>query len=79
MNIRVLYFGVIAEITQRNEELIEVVENTSVDQLKKIVYNQYPSLQSTSFSIAINQQIVNQDRVLTSENEVALLPPFSGG
>lgn len=39
----------------------------------------YPELKSTNFSIAVDKQLVQEKISLTGNEEIALLPPFSGG
>ncbi|THF47944.1 hypothetical protein E6C50_16050 [Flavobacterium supellecticarium] len=52
----------------------------SVGAFKAILLQHFPELRSMSFQIAIDRQM-NEDEtlLLTENNEIALLPPFSGG
>ncbi|WP_339609426.1 MoaD/ThiS family protein [uncultured Planktosalinus sp.] len=47
--------------------------------MKKKLQQQYPALVELTFSIAVNKKIIQQKTLLNPEDEVALLPPFSGG
>lgn len=38
-----------------------------------------PSLLERTFSVAVNEEYVQQDTVLQQGDEIALLPPVSGG
>jgi molybdopterin converting factor small subunit len=40
---------------------------------------QFPTLNQQTFVIAVNHKMAEADLILTKGDEVALLPPFSGG
>ena len=77
MQLNIKYFGLIAELTQCNEETLEF-SNTSISELLETLYNKYPELKIKDFQVAQNQEIVSNDTIISGE-ELALLPPFSGG
>ncbi len=79
MELKILYFGMIAEITQKKEEILSVQEKCSLIELKNILKNEYQGLGSLSFKVAIDRKISTDSILLDSTNEIALLPPFSGG
>ncbi|KEO75844.1 molybdopterin converting factor [Anditalea andensis] len=74
---KVRAFGMIAEKLPSNELELENIANT--DQLLGYLYQQYPALKHTKFSIAVNRKQVHGNELILPESEVALLPPFSGG
>lgn len=77
MNIRVLFFGQIADITGKDNLEISNVETSN--ELKLRLCQLYPSLKEYTFSIAVNEEIVQANAALKDGDIVALLPPFSGG
>lgn len=77
MQLNIKYFGLIAEITKCDEETLEFTKSTISD-LKKILFGKYPELKNKDFQVAQNQEIVANDTIVSGE-ELALLPPFSGG
>jgi len=77
VQLKVYYFGQIAEITGCQEESI-VATKGSIADLKNHIFKKYPTLKTASFRIAQNQQITNDTDIVTGE-EIALLPPFAGG
>ncbi|MFD2565691.1 MoaD/ThiS family protein [Aquimarina rubra] len=79
MELKVLYFGMIAEATQCAEEIISLESGSSVDQLENLIKGKYKKLQRLPFKIAIDKEIIANNVVLHPNSEVALLPPFSGG
>lgn len=79
MTITIKYFGIIAEELGRAEETLELGEGTSrlSDLAEKLKPNS-ATLQKGNFQAALNHYVV-QDAVLGNGDEIALLPPFSGG
>lgn len=77
MLITIKYFGQIAEVTQKEEEQLEVSEG-SVSMLLSFLNTKYSDLKNKDFQIAQNQVLVDLDSELTGA-EIALLPPFAGG
>lgn len=49
------------------------------DHLLKALKENYPVLKDLNFSLAVDRQMVNQNIPLKGNEEIALLPPFSGG
>ena len=80
MRVRVLFFGMLKELTGKSEDCIDLREGASVRDLLAH-YGSIPSFQAAlnSIAIAVNQQYAGADTVLNSYDEVALLPPVSGG
>lgn len=74
--IRILYFGQLAEITGLLEERLEL--HTDVRALKEALYKKYPVLSLKQFIVSVNKCVV-QNTPLNENDEVALMPPFSGG
>lgn len=77
MTIRCLVFGPLSDILPNQE--IEVEESCTILQFRNHLYKQYPALKERRFTIARNHTIANDEDRLTHQDEVALLPPFSGG
>jgi len=77
MKLNIKYFGLIAEVTDRGEEAMEL-DATSVSDVLEALYNKYPELKTKDFQVAQKQEIVTHDTEIDG-GEIALLPPFSGG
>ena len=77
MEINLLAFGKIADITTRGNWKMQGVQSTEA--LRAQLEQQFPQLRGMSYQVAVNQKIVNSDTPLGDQAEVALLPPFSGG
>jgi len=77
MKLTIKYFGLIAEITKSNKEQFEF-EGNSVSELIEKLEQKYPALKQKEFQVAQNQELVDNNTII-SEKEIALLPPFAGG
>jgi len=77
MEINVLTFGQVADITSESSLKIPDVKNT--DELIQLLEKRYPALKSIQYSIAVNKKMIQENKVLHHEDTVAILPPFSGG
>lgn len=78
MKITIKYFGMLAEIAGKNEEILEVNEGISVGELKTQQINTYQIADPESVQLAVNQDL-NMEIELNEGDEVAFLPPFAGG
>ena len=77
MKVHIKFFASIAEVTGREEAVLEDFSTMAV--LESHLFNQYPSLKEMTFVIAHNQEIKQIDFALADGDEIALLPPFAGG
>ena len=78
MPLTVKYFGMLAEATKCNEELLEV-SNCTIKELTNRLLEHYPGLKEKNFKVAVNQSLVDENTLITNNDEIALLPPFAGG
>jgi len=78
VTLTIKYFGMTAEASGKTEESFRS-NYSSIAELQKDIINKYPKLEKISFKIAANQTIVNDDYLLSENEEIALLPPFAGG
>ena len=81
MRVRVLFFGILKEMVGKPADLIELPEGSSVRELLARYESQIPRLKESlaSIALAVNQQYSGPDTQLRDNDEVALLPPVSGG
>lgn len=79
MKITIKYFGVIAEETGKTEEALELdSEDFDVEALKNHCFSKYSLTDTQSIQVAVNQNL-GASGALHDGDEVAFLPPFSGG
>ena len=81
MRVRVLFFGVLKDLTGKSADSIELPDGASLRDLLAHYENRIPDLKRSlpSLALAVNQQYSGPETVLKSGDEVALLPPVSGG
>lgn len=77
MEISVLFFGVLADVTGVHQKHYQNVK--SFDDLKYRIEDDFPEIINYNFRMAVNNIIINEDPMLRHGDEVAYLPPFAGG
>jgi len=81
MRVRVLFFGMLKELAGKSAEEIELPETASLANVIAHYEAILPRFQSLlpSLAFAVNQRYAVRDTKLTQNDEVAMLPPVSGG
>jgi MoaE-MoaD fusion protein len=81
MRVRVLFFGRLKDIVGKAEEQAEISEGARVQDLFERYGQTFPELAKFRASIAasVNQEFAEWRAPLASGDEVAFLPPVSGG
>jgi molybdopterin converting factor subunit 1 len=79
--IKVKLFAILRERVGESEITITVPSGITVNHLNSEILKKYPQLESFSnkFVTSVNCKVTTGDTVITSKDEVALLPPVSGG
>lgn len=78
--LRVKAFGITREIVGGRELTLELGDQKTVSGLKKILEEKFPSIKGLrSLVIAVNNEYANDSQPLTESDEIALIPPVSGG
>jgi len=81
MRIRVLYFGILRDIAACDSEEVELQDGATVADLLANRRARYVRLQQfdNSLAVAVNEEYARATSTLSDHDEVALLPPVSGG
>jgi MoaE-MoaD fusion protein len=81
MRVCVLFFGVLKDLSGKSSDFIELPDGASVRDVLAQYEAQIPRLKESlpSLALAVNQQYAGTDTKLKAGDEVALLPPVSGG
>ena len=80
MKLSLVLYGLIAEEFTAKELVIETNEKAvSVKWLRKELSNRKSRMTSLTYSVAVNNTIVQDDFEITSDAEIHIMPPFSGG
>lgn len=80
MKIQILLFGIARDIVGNSQLELDQDEGLDVKSFKQILHDKYPRMNHLShFKVAINQEFADDDQILKEGDEVALIPPVSGG
>jgi molybdopterin converting factor subunit 1 len=81
MRVRVLFFGGLKDLAGRSEDLLELPEGALVRDVLAHYLSKVPRMKEfvASLAVAVNQEYAGAETGLKSGDEVALLPPVSGG
>lgn len=80
MKITVLAFGIASEICGAKSFSLEVEEQITAMDLKNVLVEKYPRLGDIiHFDLAINRGYREQDFIISGNDEIAIIPPVSGG
>jgi molybdopterin synthase sulfur carrier subunit len=81
LRIRVLYFASVRERLRRAEEEIELEDGSGVHDLFAALRRAHPPLAEVDASLrfAVNREYVEREHRLADGDEVAVIPPVSGG
>lgn len=81
MQVRVLFFGILRELAGKESAALEVAADASVRDVIARYEGEIPQLKQylSSIALAVNQQYASPETRLKPDDEVALLPPVSGG
>jgi molybdopterin synthase catalytic subunit len=81
VKIKVLFFGITHDLTGLEQEQAEIPEGANLEGLWERYAARFPGLNDLSKAVllAVNQEVAKRARVLEDGDEVAFLPPVSGG
>jgi MoaE-MoaD fusion protein len=81
MRVHVLLFGALKDLRVREKETVELPERATVAEFLRGFFAVAPQLEkyAGSLAVAVNQEYVLPTQVLREGDEIALLPPVSGG
>src|SRR5215212_45290 len=81
MQIRVLFFGILKDVAGRAEQAFELPTGADMSALYQRMESEFPGLarHRSSLTFSRNREFVDERAPLSEGDEVALLPPVSGG
>jgi molybdopterin synthase catalytic subunit len=81
MRVRVFFFGILKDLAEKSSDSLDLPAGASVRDLLEHYRAATPRLGEAlaSLAVAVNQQYVGAETKLRPDDEVALLPPVSGG
>jgi molybdopterin converting factor subunit 1 len=81
IRVRVLFFGRLRELLSKAEEHTEIANGATLANLFEVYARKYPQLANFRGSLVAsrNQEFAAWDTRLGPDDEIAFLPPVSGG
>ncbi|ATL48920.1 molybdopterin synthase sulfur carrier subunit [Chitinophaga caeni] len=80
MKIKILAFGIVKDIFQSPRKELEIMDHADVATLKKVLEQNYPELKRLkTYFIAVDQEYATGPEILNAQQEIAIIPPVSGG
>ena len=81
--ITIKYFASLRDIAEKEEDNLDIENPITIDQLSDIISKTAPKMgaiiREKKVMISVNQEMVSADTIIHDGDEVAFLPPFSGG
>ncbi len=81
MQVRVLFFGILKDLAGRASDSLNLPENSRLSNVVEHYQKAFPGLKDLmpSLAVSVNQEYAAPDARLKQGDEIALLPPVSGG
>jgi molybdopterin converting factor subunit 1 len=81
MRVRILFFGVLKDLACKSSDVLDLPDSALVRDVLSHYLSEVPAMRESiaSLAVAVNQEYAGPERVLRTDDEVALLPPVSGG
>ena len=77
------YFASLKSIAEKEEDQLDIENPITLDQLSDIISKTTPKMgemiREKKVLISVNQEMASVDTIIQDGDEVAFLPPFSGG
>ena len=77
------YFASLKSIAEKEEDQLDIENPITLDQLSDIISKTTPKMgemiREKKVLISVNQEMASIDTIVHDGDEVAFLPPFSGG
>lgn len=79
--IRILLFAGLAEAAGSSQVTLDVADSLTIKEIRSLLAERYPDLRDLldKSLAAVNQDYAAPDRQVTPADEVAFIPPVSGG
>ena len=77
------YFASLRDIAEKEEASLDIENPITIDQLSDIISKTTPKMgaiiREKKVMISVNEEMASADTIIHDGDEVAFLPPFSGG
>jgi molybdopterin converting factor subunit 1 len=80
MNVTVLAFGIAKDIFGGSSVEVELPNAAMTNDLKSQLEERFPKLKAlSSYMVAVNNEYANGNEAIKASDEIAIIPPVSGG
>lgn len=81
INIKILYFAFIKDLTGVGSGTMRLPYDSTIQNMLTNILDIYPQINNVlkSIKVSVNYKLVDRNTILKDGDEVALLPPISGG
>jgi molybdopterin converting factor subunit 1 len=80
MKITLFTFGIAREMIGQKQVQVELPNGADTNFLRHYLESEYPGLKGlVKYSIAVNQEYIHENVVISETDELAVIPPVSGG
>jgi len=79
MEIRVRFFAMSRELAGTEEEMWNLADGATMEDLQGQLFERWPALQAQRVRFAVNRAYAPLTTVLHADDEVACIPPVGGG
>lgn len=80
MQVNVLLFGITKDLVGKQKFIFELPGEVTVAEFKRLLKDNYPELQElNSLAVAVNSEYAIDGNLIRANDEIALIPPVSGG
>ncbi len=80
-SVSIKLFASLRQAMNSDEIKIDLDNEITILQMKMILFENFPNLEKSNipFYVAVNHKYVTDSDVITTNDEIALIPPVSGG
>ena len=81
MNVKVKFFAIARDIVGSSEVMINLPVGSTASGILRALMDEHPKLEQwkSHLRMAVNWEYVTSEHVLHDDDEVAIIPPVSGG
>jgi molybdopterin converting factor subunit 1 len=79
MKVTVKFFASVREVIGARSQVVEIADEATVGDLWRTFVEKYPRLANMGLAYAVNHEYSGPERILKDGDEVAFIPPVSGG
>lgn len=79
VNIRLLFFGAVADVVGKRGDEISLKSRTTTSKAFSQIIEEFPRLSSTKLLFALNQEFATGDEIIRDGDELAIFTAVSGG